>query len=89
MILLSLKFQLCGPTFTLETLLNSIIEVKPAVVAMGTHYFVQLSESDFFAKCDPSELDSVKLIAPTGAAVPLASVNKIMEKFRETEVKYR
>jgi len=46
---------------------NNIFIVQ---IFMGTHYYVQLTESKVFLESNPSDLDSVELVMPTGAAVP-------------------
>ncbi len=71
-----------GKDFKLEVLLNTILEVKPASIAIGTHHYVQLAESDILQQTDPEGLDSVKLIMPAGAAVPSSCETLIRMKFR-------
>ncbi len=39
-------FQLFGPGFSLEKVLATIVKVKPHTVALGSHHYVQLAESE-------------------------------------------
>ncbi len=39
-------FQLFGPGFSLEKVLATIVKVKPYAVALGSHHYVQLAESE-------------------------------------------
>ena len=45
---------------------------------MGSHHYVQMSEED---DPDPSLLESVRLIMPTGASVPSVCTEKLKRKF--------
>ena len=71
-----------GPEFTLDKYLDSIVSRTPTYIVMGAHHFVQLSESELLANMDSEKLSSVKVIAPTGSAVPSASVEKMLTKFK-------
>ena len=42
-----------GPDFTLKILLDTIIEAKPATIALGSHHYVQLAESSILDDVDP------------------------------------
>ncbi len=77
-----------GPTFTLEKYLHTVMAEKPNCIVMGAHHFVQLSESDLLANTDSEKLSSVKLIMPTGSAVPTASCEKLLSKFKNCMVVY-
>ena len=70
-----------GKSFTLDHLIQTIIDVQPSSVGLGTHHYVQLAESDALAKVDPAKLASVKLLFPAGAAVPDSCEGKLLEKF--------
>ena len=70
-----------GKNFTLDILLNTILEAKPTTIALGTHHYVQLAESDILAKANPADLASVKFLAPAGAAVPQSCEQKFKDKF--------
>ena len=45
---------------------------------MGSHHYVQMSEEE---DPDPSLLESVRLIMPTGASVPSVCTEKLKRKF--------
>ncbi len=53
---------------------------------MGSHYYVQLAESDILAKADSSKLGDVKVIVPTGAAVPQVCEPRYKSKFPNLRV---
>ena len=59
-----------------------IVELKPVNVALGAHNIVQLAELDILDKVDPAELDSVKMLLPSGSAVPPSCVEILKKKFR-------
>ena len=71
-----------GPGFTLDTLVDTIVKVKPVTITVGTHHYVQLAESDAMDSRDPEDFESVKLLLPTGAAVPSSCEVKLRKKFR-------
>ncbi len=75
-----------GPTFTLDLLIDTMIELKPFNVLIGTHYFVQLGEYDRFIELDTKLLESVKWAVPAGAAVPRVTVERLLEKFTNAKV---
>jgi len=74
-----------GPDFTLKILLDTIVEAQPGTVALGSHHYVQLAESDILDKVDPESLDSVTTLFPAGSAVPSSCEIKIKEKFRNLQ----
>lgn len=74
-----------GKGFSLQTLLNTLTEIKPSAVAMGTHHYVQLAESDELQLVDPEDLESVKLLLPAGAAVPSSCELAIKAKMKNLE----
>ena len=74
-----------GKEFTLNILLDTIREVKPATVALGAHHYVQMAESDILQQIDPEDLDSVKLLFPAGSAVPSSCEIAIRQKFRSLQ----
>ena len=78
-----------GKSFQLQHLINTIVNVKPSTVALGTHHYVQMAESDALDCVDPEELKSVVLLFPAGAAVPQSCEGKMMKKFNGREFKYR
>ncbi len=55
-------------------------------IALGTHHYVQLAESDILRQSDPEEFDSVEMIVPAGAAVPQSCQAKFKEKMRNLKV---
>ena len=59
-----------------------IVELKPVNVALGAHNIVQMAELDILDKVDPAELDSVKMLLPSGSAVPPSCVEILKKKFR-------
>jgi hypothetical protein len=71
-----------GPGFSLSLLLDTIREVKPRGVALGTHHYVQLSESEILKEANPEDLSEVKLLMPSGAAVPSSCEQAIRQKFK-------
>lgn len=71
-----------GKGFKLSILLDTIVEVKPSTIALGTHHYVQMAESDVLQQVDPQDLESVKLLMPAGAAVPSSCEVKIRAKFK-------
>lgn len=75
-------FQMFGADFTLDVLLNTIIEVRPATVALGAHHYVQLAESNILANANPADLDSVNMLFPAGSAVPSSCEDLMKQKFR-------
>ena len=74
-----------GKDFTLQILLDTIVEVKPSTVALGAHHYVQLAESDILDDVEPENLDSVVTLFPAGSAVPSSCEIKIRAKFRNLQ----
>ena len=63
-------------------ILELLPRVRPQYLALGSHHYVQLSESpDLLASGFRGDLDSVKLMIPSGAAVPDSCRIKIMKSF--------
>ena len=77
-----ISFQLFGKGFSNKLLLEVIVELKPVNVALGAHNIVQLAELDILDKVDPADLDSVKMLLPSGSAVPPSCVEILKKKFR-------
>ena len=71
-----------GVEFTLNLLMDVILDVKPSTVGLGAHHYVQLAESDVLDQVDPENLDSVKLLFPAGSAVPSSCRELLRKKFR-------
>ena len=61
-----------GRGFGLEVVLENVRDHRPTSVVVGSHHYVQLSEFDLSAttKISSGDLNSVKSITPSGAAVP-------------------
>ena len=59
-----------GKGVTLKLILDAIAESKNKSISLGTHHYVQLSESKELEDYDSDLLDSVELLIPAGAAVP-------------------
>jgi len=74
--------HLFGKGFSNKLLLEVIVELKPVNLALGAHNIVQLAELDILDKVDPAELDSVKMLLPSGSAVPPSCVEVLKKKFR-------
>ena len=70
-----------GPKFTMDMLVGTIARVRPSTVALGTHHYVQMAESNILDNRDPSDFDSVKALFPAGAAVPSSCETKLKKKF--------
>jgi hypothetical protein len=51
--------QMFGPGFSLTLLMNTIKDVKPRSVLLGTHHYVQLSESALLQQTDTKDLVSI------------------------------
>ena len=68
---------------TLPALLKAIKEAQPTVITVGSHLFVRMSEmaDEAFAGFEPQTLACVKMIAPSGAAVPKCCVEKLKRRF--------
>ena len=75
-----------GPNFSLDTLLQTIIDVQPTTVAMGAHHYVQLAESDLLESADETQLSSVKMIVPSGSAVPVSCEEVYRRKFPNLQI---
>jgi len=76
--------SICGKGFSLELLLSEIKQSKDrfGALVLGTHHYVQLSELDLSTvKFKPSDLYSVKMILPSGAAVPAICRQKLKKIF--------
>ena len=74
---------LFGEGLTLEVLLGRIKEFRPAVIIVGTHHYVQLSEFDLkTTDYKLSDFNSVRVIVPSGAAVPAICSTKLRKIFR-------
>ena len=71
-----------GVEFTLNLLMDVILDVKPTSITLGAHHYVQLAESDVLDQVDPENLDSVKLLCPAGSAVPSSCRELLRKKFR-------
>ena len=59
-----------GEGFKLQHIIEAIYESQCATISVGTHHYVQLSESDVLKNADPKKLESIELLFPAGAAVP-------------------
>lgn len=70
-----------GAQFSLDILLNTIIEVKPSTVALGAHHYVQLAESEILATANSADLESVNMLFPAGSAVPSSCEELLKRKF--------
>ena len=79
-------FQLFGSGFSLQKVLDTIIEARPRVVVLGTHHYVQLAESDILQEARPEDLDAVEFILPAGAAVPASCADLMKSKFQKLQV---
>jgi hypothetical protein len=66
--------------------MDTIREVKPRGVALGTHHYVQLSESKILKEVNPEDLSEVKLLMPAGAAVPSSCEQAIRKTFKNLQV---
>ena len=75
-----------GSKVVLDQFIDTIARVKPSFMAIGTHHYVQMSESAYLAAKDPLDFDSVKYMVPTGAAVPSSCKKKVMERFPSLKV---
>ena len=71
-------FQIPCKRFTFPLLFESIQKHRPTLLVMGSHHYVQMSEQD----PDPRlQLDSVRVMMPTGASVPRVCTEKLKQKF--------
>ena len=55
-------------------------------IALGTHHYVQIAESEMLKKANPDDFDSLQWILPAGAAVPQSCQAKYKEKMRNLQV---
>ena len=77
-----------GNGFKLDMLVKTIKKEKPKQISIGTHHYVQLAETNILDDMDPKDLDSIQLVVPTGAAVPLAIQKRLKKKMRNLKVFY-
>ena len=75
-----------GQGFSLSLLIETIKEVQPQTVILGTHHYLQLSESALLQQTDPKNVESVKLMIPVGAAAPSCCQPKIQKVFTSCKV---
>ena len=59
-----------GEGITLKMILDAMAQSKNKSVSIGTHHYVQLSESKELEEYPSEELDQVEMLIPAGAAVP-------------------
>ena len=78
----TLFFQYFEKDMSLAKLLHIIKEYRPSYMIIGSHFYVQLSEIDLTTVgVTPSDLRSVKVICPSGAAVPRTCAAKLRKRF--------
>ena len=66
----------------LGNMLHKVKQYRPSFLLVGSHHYVQLSELDLTkAGVTPSDLRSVKVICPSGAAVPRSCAAKLRQRF--------
>ncbi len=58
-------------------------------MTLGTHHYVQLSESDLLKNTNPEDLESIELILPAGAAVPQSCGDIYREKMKNLKARDR
>ena len=63
-------------------ILDATAESKNSSISIGTHHYVQLSESKELEEYDCDKLDSVELLLPAGASVPASCEIAWKEKCR-------
>ena len=66
----------------MDMLVNTIVKVRPSAVAIGSHHYVQMAESDILERNNAADFESVKILMPTGAAVPSSCEDKLRMKFK-------
>ena len=59
-----------GEGITLKMILDAIAESKNKSLTLGTHHYVQLSESKELEEYSSGKLDQLEMLIPAGAAVP-------------------
>lgn len=55
-------------------------------MALGTHHYVQISESEMLKNANPDDFDSLEWILPAGAAVPQSCQAKYKEKMKNLKL---
>ena len=59
---LALFAPMFGVEFTLNLLMDVILDVKPSNVSLGAHHYVQLAESDVLDQVDPEKNENQPMI---------------------------
>ena len=62
--------KMFGEGLTLKMILDATAESGNKSISLGTHHYVQLSESKELEEYDSDKLANLELLMPAGAAVP-------------------
>ena len=71
-----------GPEFSIQKLLEAIKREQPKHLAIGSHHYVQIAETDLnITGLREQDLSSVFSILPVGTSVPEGLFQKLQRKF--------
>ena len=75
-------FQMNGPEFTIQKLLEVTKIEQPKSLVIGSHHYVQIAEMDLnITGLRKQDLSSVFSIMPVGTSVPEGLFQKLQSKF--------
>ena len=76
-------------TFSIKKLFQMVKEERPMVLILGTHHYVQMSETNVEdVGIRSNDLDSVLLFSPVGASVPIVCGKQLKKMFCNMKVYY-
>ncbi len=77
-----------GTGFSFPKLLSTVRHVRPQLLSVSAHVYVQLSQLSL-AEADVTveHLDSVRFVVPAGAAVPRACFDQLKRRFVNVRVR--
>ena len=60
-----------------------MVKLQPKMLSTGTHHYLQLAEEKAALDAvDPAKLECIKIIFPTGAAVPPSCEVQLKQRFK-------
>ena len=81
------SFQMNSDTFSIKKLFHMVKEERPIVLILGTHHYVQMSETSLEeVGVKESDLDSALILSPVGASVPIICRQQLKKVFRNMKV---
>ena len=74
-------------SFSIKKLFRAVKEERPMVLILGTHHYVQISETNLEGiGIKKKDLDSVLIFSPVGASVPIFCGHQLKKMFCNMKV---